>query len=277
MNHVATFCRLIFLCGNYTTVKWMYENSTIPILEPIVLRMSGYRSFFVNIDLDQRYKLVDVNSDKHSLIIYMFDNDPVMKINTFGLQHDLKPYYHYLFASRDINDTTLSNKLITFAIQYKLDNIALMIINPNETFQLSRIIYDQRVASKIPGLAFNDCDKMFYAKTKDLKREDIYVYIRPDPPRAINVASRNKVGNEVIRIGGRDAYLASLIPIKINITLKLWTFRLSAFDTLKGYSANRKYLFLFLKEFLETIYEDDNLTPKQLDCMQFIRNADVIE
>lgn len=210
-----------------------------------------------------------IYSDEHTLVISVFDDDHVKKANKSVVNYGLQGYYHYLFVSWNINERALSDQITRFAVKYKLNNIGLISMDPNGTFQLSRIIYDQLSVEKIPVLhKEGDCsiyEKMFHAKTKDTKGDDQYVYVMLDPPRGINLTHRNKDGQEVITMGGREAYLATLIPKKMNITMKLFRLLVSIdyFEQDKGTDE-----FFFLTEFLEKAYEEDNFTPKELDYEQ---------
>lgn len=207
-------------------ISLLYDNSTIPVLDPIVSYMKGYSLILINIDLsEQRHNNFNFNSLEQSIIVCVLDNDPIMRIEQFE-QHNFS-------ATPEFNDNTLSDKLIKFAVQCNIDNIGLILIHSNRTFKLYHLIHTQLFDVDILGFPKNDCtiyDKLFYVKRKVFHGDDRYVSVILDPPRAINVRSRNKDGKQVISMGGRDAYLASLIPIKINITMKLWTFRLSEYD-----------------------------------------------
>lgn len=270
MKNLTTFCRLILLCGKYSNIIILYENASIPILEPLVLASSGYSSIIVNIDLEQRYINATIIADEHSLIISVFDTDLVKKLNQSMQQHGFKYYSHYLFVPRDIlNDSTLIDELITLAVQYKMENVVLINIKPNDKFKISRIIYHQLSVVGILVFPNNDCgiyDKMFYPYTKDLKGAEQYVYVLFDSPRGINLTSRNKDGKQMISMGGRDAYLATLIPSRINITLKLFSVVFSA-----EYNES-DYEYTYLKEYFEKTYEEDNLTPKQLEYKTILQS-----
>lgn len=271
VTELTTFIRLIIMCGNYSTIILLYENSTIPILSPILLSSSGQSSIVINIDLAQNDNNSAIYSDEHSLIIPVFDNDLVTKANQSLHQYGFKFYCHYLFASRDTNESALNDKLMTFSVQYKLDNIGVILINPNGSINLFRIIYDQLRVVKIVGSPNSECDEMFYSKSKDFKGDTKYFYAIFDPLRVINITSRNKDGRIVTAMGGRDAYLASLIPSKINITVKMWTIRYSEFDG--NDFTGRNFEYEFIKKFLEYDYEVDNLTPYQLDYITFVNGS----
>lgn len=261
LGNLTTFYSMIFLCGNYSNIIILYENSTVPILEPLVLSSSDYSSTIINIDLEQRHINATIHSDEHSLIILLFDNDVVTKSNQSIQHNDFKYYCHYLFVSKDIiNDSSLIDKLITLAEQYKIYYFGL--ITSNENFKISRIIYNQHSAVTIPISPNNGCsiyDELFYAYTKALKGEEKYVYVLFDAPRGINLTSRNKDGKQIISMGGRDAYFSTLIPSRINITLKLYSIIFSA-----DYNES-DYEYAYLKQYFEKTYEEDNYTPKQLE------------
>lgn len=272
VTELTTFFRIIVLCSNYSTIVILYENSTIPILAPILLSSSSQSSMVINIDLAQVVNNATIYSDEHSLIISVFDNDLVKKANQSRRQYGLKSYCHYLFASRDIS--AVYDNLITFSMQYKLDNSGVVLINKNGSISLFRIIYDQLLAVKFVGPPNSSCsiyEKMFYPKTIDLKAEDKYFYAIFDPPRVINIKSRNTNGEIVTAMGGREAYLASLIPRKMNITIKVWTIPFSEYDKNNYNENNSEYK--FMKDFLEKTYDGDNLTPYQLDYITFVNES----
>lgn len=231
-------------------------------MEPVMSGTSGYRSIIFNIDLEKRdINDATINSDQHSLIIFVVDNDIATKFYEAMKLHGFKYYCHYLFVSKDIiKERAEIDKLITFVVQYSLDNVVLIDIKRNEKLELSRIIYDQRSAVAIPDFPRKDCriyDKMFYTYASALKGEDKYVYVLFDSPRGINLTSRNKDGTQMISMGGRDAYLATLIPRRLNITVKLCAISFTA-----DYNEN-DYEYAYLKEFIEkTFEEDDFITPK---------------
>lgn len=126
VTELTTFYRLIFWCSNYSNIILLYENSTIPILEPILLGLNGHSSIVINIDLEQHHNYTNVYSDENSLIISVFDNNLVKKADQLRQQYGFKPYCHYLFVSMDINENELNDKLMTFAVKYKLDNIVMV-------------------------------------------------------------------------------------------------------------------------------------------------------
>lgn len=250
------------MCGKYSQNIILYENSTIPILEPLLLSSSGYSSTIINVDLLQKKKYEDFHSDDHSLIVLVFDNTAMRKTTMFRMQFNFKSYCHHLFVSRDKNELAVNIKILRIALRNKLDNVGVILVNSIGTIQLSHIIYDQMAYNKIIAIPQNDCyiyNNMFYSKTKDLKGDNKYVYFTLDIPRTINVKSRNNDGKEVFGVGGRYAYLASLIPRKINITLQMCTVHFSADHDESTYG--RK----FFEGFMEKTYEADNLTPKPLD------------
>lgn len=271
--------RLLLLCGNYSKVLILYENSTIPILEPIVISSSDYSSVVGNIDLAPPYDDYDkIHFDYNSLIIFLFDKDVVMKATKLEMRYGYKPYCHFLFVSSDNNESGLNGRFMIPARQSTIDHFGLILINANGSFALFHIIHDSQLVVKILNIPNKGCsiyNKMFYSKIKDFKGENQYVFIALDPPRAINVTSENEYGNQVISMGGTAAYLASLIPTKVNITVKLWTIRISTF----GYNSHNSEInhayYEFLKDFTERTYEDDNLTPKQLECITLGSSKDV--
>lgn len=269
-TELTTFFKLFILCSKYSTIILLYENATISNLAPILLSTSNLSSIVINTDLARHDDSAKIYSDENSLIISVFDNDLIKKTNKSRLQYGLKYYCHYIFASNEINDNAQLNiQLIKYAEQYRIYNIVLILNNPNGSFKLFRIIYDQLLVVINFDLLYKDCsiyEKMFYPKTKDLKGEVKYAYAIFDPPRAINITSRKKDGTNGISMGGCEAYLASLIPRKINVTVKLFTVRMSDYylNELKNHEI------VFLKEFLEKAYEDDNLIPKQLFYITFV-------
>lgn len=279
VKQLIAFFKMLLLCGNYAIVKLVFENSTEPILDPIVFSMSGYSSIFINIDAERHNSIhADISSDEHSLIICVFDEDPLLKINNIGPAYNLQQLSHFLFASRHPYENAISRRVMTFARQNFVDNVGLILLKPNGTFKLSRLIYDQDSDVKIPTFDSQECsiyDKLFYPKSKDFKGEDKYVHALLDPPRTLNISSLNENGNQVFGMGGREAYFASLIPNKVNITIKLWTFRLSEYD-INDILMSKKLNF-FLKEFLEKAYETDNLIPKQVEYMTFVKRDDVLK
>lgn len=67
-------------------------------------------------------------------------------------------------------------------------------------------------------------------------------------------------------MGGREAYLASLIPTKINIAVKLYTLHASTISIRSTFIELNRF-HEFINKFLEITYEDDYSSPKQLDCI----------
>lgn len=263
VKQLKTFYKLILLCGNFTTILIFYENSTIPILEPIVSSTSSYTSIIINIDLAKNDINTTISSHEHSIVISVLQNDVVLKIKNSLRLYRLKFYGYFLFATWNINASNLYDRLmVSFSFLFKYDNIGLVLIDPNGTFQLSRISYDPNYVVNISAFPGNNCsiyEKMFHLKTKDLKVDAIYAYALIDPPNVINLTSRNEDGNEVLSIGGRDAYITSLIPRKLNITLKLCTV-LHSNELSKNINE-----YTFVKEFMEKVYEEDKYEPKQLE------------
>lgn len=258
----STLCRMILLCGNYSQIIILYENSTIPILEPFLLSSSCYSSIIINVDLLQKKRYEDFYSDDQSLIVLVFDNTAIRSTTMFRMQFDFKTYCHHLFVSSDNNVLDMNFKVLRIALRNKLDNVGLILVNSIGTIHLSYLIYNQMTFVKIIANPKNECyiyDQMLHSKTKDLKGENKYVYFTLDIPRTLNLTSRKNNGKEVFGVGGPYAYLASLIPRKFNITLQMCTVHFSADHNESTYG--RK----FFEGFMEKTYEADNLTPTQLN------------
>lgn len=277
VTQLINFYKLFILCGNYSTILILYENSTIPILEPIVLGASDHSSIIFNIDWEQRNNSVTYTSEEHSLIIAVFEQDMVNKlINPHdSTKYSLKGNFHFLFVSRNTDEIEMKDNLMKLAVPNNLDNVGLIQCKANGTLDIYRIIYDQNIFIQTFDSPNNNCsiyNKMFYKKTHDLRGESVYVYVRLEPPHAINVTSHDEIGKKVISMGGRYAYLAELIPKKINITLKLCTVRISEYDP-NNYT-DYGYQYEFLKGFTEKTQEVDIHTATQLDYKTFVRNDD---
>lgn len=278
VKQLITFYKFIFLCGKFSTIVILYENSTVPMLEPILLSSSNYVSLIINTDLAKNYRNTTLNPHEHSLIVSAFDmdvdKDVVLKLKLLLRKYKIKSYGHYLFVTWNRKASVLHERLMRFADTYKLDNMGLILINPNGSFEISRITYDPSLVVDIPDIPNEHCssiyDRMYHRKTKDLISPDPYVYILIDPPNVINLTSRSVAEREVISMGGRDAYLASVIPRKLNITLKLCTV-LFSYD----YNENQNE-YKFLKEFMEKTYEEDNREPKQLDYTTVLQHVQLL-
>lgn len=276
VRQIKTFYELILLCGNFTTILIFYENSTILILEPIVSATSSYTSIIINIDLAKNDINTTIPSHEHSMIISALESNDkgevTSKIKKSLRLYRLNFYGFYLIATWNINVNALYERLMVFADLYKFDNVGLVSINPNGTFELSRITYDPSSVVSIPEFPDTNCnmyDKMFHLKTKDSKIDDLYAYILIDPPNVINLTSKDNDGIEVISMGGRDAYIASIIPRKLNISLKLCTV-LHSYDFAKNTNEYR-----FVNEFMEKPYKEDNREPKQLNYTTFLQHVDL--
>lgn len=229
------------------------------MLDPIVTSISGYSSIFINFDILKRYDYG--NKNEYSLIILLLENDSLIKISQLGRQYDLMAYHHFLIASKN---STLNDKITNFAVTSKINNIGLILFNQNGTYKLSRFVRQNFVF--LPG-EHNNCsiyDRLF-ATSNDLKGIDNYVYIKLDPPHGIILKGRNKEGKQVHTIGGREAYLASLIERKINIPFKLIAYSQSA-EHKEG-----TLPYIFVHEFHEKIYEDDNHMSRQSDNTQILK------
>lgn len=213
---------MILFCGKYSQIIILFENSTLPILEPIVMSSSRYSSININVDLVQNYN-------------------------------------NNWFVSTDNNELEVNIKILRITMKNKLNVVGLILVNSNETPQLSNMIYDKMMFIKIIDIPRNDCiiyNKLLYSKTKDFEGEKKYVYFTFDPTRTINLTSRNNDGKEVFSVGGRETYLASLIPRKFNITLQMCTIHFSA-DHMEGTYGHK-----FFADFMEKTYEADGLTTE---------------
>lgn len=249
------------------------------MLEPLVSSTSSYSSIIINIDLPKIALNTAIQSHEHSLVISVFDYDAVFKTKVaLGLNRS-KFYGYYLFATSSSNASEQLDRLLVFGFLYKFDNVGLVLINPNGTFQLSRITYDPKSVINIPDFHDKNCsiyDKMFHLKTLDSKIDDLYAYALIDPPDLIKLTSQNANGQEVISIGGRNAYIASLIPRKLNITLKLCTIDF-LFETYNDKSENTALKVImtdFLNELMLKTYIEDNREPKQLNYTSLRRPND---
>lgn len=261
LTQIKTFFSLILLCGNYSRIILINENSTKPFLDPLLKSTSGHHSSIVVINIDIVQHNATFYTDENSLIVSVFDNDVVEKANQSCILYGFKPYAHYLYVTLNESEQN-ENLLSTLALEYKFDNIGLVSI---DTFNVFRI--DRNDIVKIVDIFNDDCniyEQMFYVKTKDFKGEDLYVYVLFDPPRGINLTSQSKDNKQMISMGGRDAYVASLIPSKLNITLKLFTILFSP-----EYNGSDS---IFLRDFIEKSYEEDNFTPKHLEYEQVLLN-----
>lgn len=216
LKKVTQFFRLLLLCKNYSTIILTYENATISLLEPIVLSLNTHISIILNHDLSD----YNLDTDQHSLIISLVESNLVYTTRKIRNNYYLNSYCHYMYVTRDQNETNKNFELNYNAKTYHLANIASMFITEDGSFNIFRITYDQDTVAKFIHSSFNDTcgvyNQIFHPKQNDLMGEVRYVSVPIILP-----TSSNKNGKKISRIGGSHAYFATLIPSKLNITIKL--------------------------------------------------------
>lgn len=270
LKKLTQFFGFFVLCKNYSTIKLIYENSTIPLLEPIVLGSRGLSSIIINHDLAHK-NFSEMYTDQHSLIISVFDSELIKKSYECASKYRLNSFYHYLYISQDENQPKLIDELMLYAKEYRLANIAVMFINKDGSFNIFRITYDQDSVIEVADSFNIKCgtyNQIFYPKTNDLKGEEKCVFVLVGPPGGIIQTMQNKYGKQVSRIGGIHAYLATLIPLKINITLKVVTEIYSEYEDVKKTDD-----YVLMKNVIEKPYKADYQLPMPLEYLR-VTNTD---
>lgn len=264
-----------FLCSNYSAVIFLYDGTTVDVAHSIFesVQPPAHPWITINVDNDidnnRTYDQIDI--DSRLFIITVFDSDKYIdKFIDAHLHYRFRDSFsRFIIWPTAITQSKCLQKAAELMFHYddlNLVNVAMISWTNNDSLNVYRLMSDSMttvamstVDESWPTISMLNCAKLhnelFYDKELDLIGATRYAYTMIDPPRGINLTKFNaQTKQDQFHMGGRNAYLSSLIASYLNITLKLFAIPFG----------NNEQGNIFFHEYFERTYVEDTRTPREL-------------